>query len=82
MPPSCTIAILNHCVCFLLEGTKQGDPVVMAVYTIATISLILLILEITDNCPHEISKAAAYADDLTEARIVKISSIGGSTCAS
>ena len=43
----------------------------MAVYTIATISLILLILEITDNCPNGISKAAAYADDFTATRTVK-----------
>ena len=35
-------------------GTTQGDPFGMAVYTIATISLILLILEITDNCPNGI----------------------------
>ena len=43
----------------------------MAVYTIATISFILLILEITDNCPNGISKAAAYADDFTAARTFK-----------
>ena len=43
----------------------------MAVYTIATISLILLILEITDNCLNGISKAAAYVDDFTAARTVK-----------
>ena len=39
----------------------------MAVYVIAVIPLILMILEITDSYFEGTSKAAAYADDLTAA---------------
>ena len=47
------------------EGTTQGDPIAMAVYAIAIIPLILMILEITESRENEKTKAAAYADDLT-----------------
>ena len=49
------------------EGTTQGDPVAMAVYAIAIIPFILIILEITESYSEGTSKAAAYADDLTAA---------------
>ena len=45
------------------EGTTQGDPV----YAIASIPLILMILEITESYSEGTSKAAAYADDPTAA---------------
>ena len=57
------------------EGTTQGDPVAKNCYKIAVainiIPLILPVLKITDQYPHGTSKAAAYADDLTAAGIVK-----------
>ena len=49
------------------EGTTQGDSIAMAVYAIAIIPLILIILEITESYSQGTSKAAAYADDLTAA---------------
>ena len=49
------------------EGTTQVAPVAVAVYTIAIIPLILMILEITESYSEGTSKAAAYADDLTAA---------------
>ena len=49
------------------EGTTQGDPVVMAVYTIAIIPLISMILEITESYSEGRSKVAAYEDDLNAA---------------
>ena len=39
----------------------------MAAYAIATIPLILMILEITESCSEGTLKAAAYADDITAA---------------
>jgi len=47
------------------EGTTQGDPISMAVYAIATIPLILMLLEIIMNGPNDSVKEVAYADDLT-----------------
>ena len=49
------------------EGTTQGDHVAMALYQIAIIPLILMILKITESFSEGTSKAAAYPDDLTAA---------------
>ena len=48
-----------------MEGTTQGDPAVMVIYVIAIIPLILILVEIRmlDN---NHTKAAVYANDLTE----------------
>ena len=51
----------------LSEGTTQGDSVAMAVYVIAIIPLLLMILEIIESYSEGTSKAATYADDLTAA---------------
>ena len=53
------------------EGTTQGDPIAMAVYTVAIIPLMLMIMEITANASEEPSKVAAYADDFTAAGTVE-----------
>ena len=55
----------------LSQNTTQSDPVTKAVYAIAVIPLILMILEITDQYLHGTSKAAACADDLTEVGTIK-----------
>ena len=47
------------------EGTTQGDSVAMAVYVIAIIPLMLMILEIIESYSEGTSKAATYIDDLT-----------------
>ena len=49
------------------EGTTQGDPIAMAVYAIAAIPLLLMVLEITDNLPGVRTKSEAYADDFSAA---------------
>ena len=48
------------------EGTTQGDPIAMAVYAIAIIPMILMIVDITSKID-ESTKTAAYADDVTAA---------------
>ena len=48
------------------EGTAQWYPIAMAVYAIAIIPLILMIVEITSHADN-ITKTAAYADDITAA---------------
>ena len=47
------------------EGTTQGDPIAMAIYAIAVIPLMLMILEITNKLPDNRTKIAAYADDFS-----------------
>ena len=48
------------------EGTTQDNPTAMAIYSIAIIPLILMIVDIT--CQDDSStKTAAYADDFTTA---------------
>ena len=44
----------------------------MALYAVAIIPLMLMIIEITANAPEEPSKVAAYADDFTVAFIVNL----------
>ena len=53
------------------EGTTQGDPIAMAVYAVAVIPLLLMVLEITDNLPGVRTKSEAYADDFSAAGIIK-----------
>ena len=48
------------------EGTTQGDPIAMAVYAIAIIPMILMIVDITSKTDDS-TKTAAYADDVTAA---------------
>ena len=48
------------------EGTTQGGPIAMATCAIATIPLLLHLLEFSEK-EHLITKSAAYADDLTAA---------------
>ena len=47
------------------EGTTQGDPIAMAIYAIAVIPLLLMVLEITESRASERTRAAAFADDFT-----------------
>ena len=48
------------------EGTTQGDPIAMAVYAIAIIPMILMIVDITSKIDDS-TKTADYADDATAA---------------
>ena len=63
--------VLGGCEIKSVEGTTQGDPIAMAVYAIAIIPLILMILEITADLPENDTKLAAYADDFTAAGNLK-----------
>ena len=47
-----------------MEGTTQGDPTAMAIYAIAIIPLILMLV-VEANQVDNTTKTAAYADDLT-----------------
>jgi len=47
------------------EGTTQGDPVAMAVYAVAVIPLLLMIIEITSKLPGKQIRTEAYADDFS-----------------
>ena len=46
------------------EGTTQGDLVAMAAYATVAIPMILMIVDITSKID-DLTKAAAYADDVT-----------------
>ena len=47
------------------EGTTQGDPIAMALYALATMPLLLMVLEITAQFPDNSVKMVGYADDFT-----------------
>ena len=49
-----------------MEGITQGDPVVMAIYAIAIVPMILMLVEISLQGNYN-TFTAAYADDLTAA---------------
>ena len=46
------------------EGATQGDHIAMAIYAIAIIPMILMIVDITNKIDDS-RKPAAYADDVT-----------------
>ena len=48
------------------EGTTQGDPIAMVVYSIAIIPMILMIVDISSKIDDS-TKTAACADDVTAA---------------
>ena len=48
------------------EGTTQVDPIAIAIYAIAIITMILMIVDITSKIDDS-TKTAAYADDVTAA---------------
>ena len=43
----------------------KGDPTAMAMYAIATIPLIMILLELTEKFPNKQTKIVAFADDLS-----------------
>ena len=47
------------------EGTTQGEPTVMAIYAIAIIPLIMMLLELTEKFLNKQTKMVAFADDLS-----------------
>ena len=54
------------------EGTTQGEPVAMATYAIATIPLLLMLLDFLEK-EHLSTKSAAYADNITaEGKLSKL----------
>ena len=49
------------------EGTTQGDPAAMAIYAIATIPLLLMLIDQAEQLPRKRNKSVAYTDDFTGA---------------
>ena len=49
------------------EGTTQGDPAGMAIYTIAVIPLLLMLVDQAKQLPGKRTKSVAYAGDFTSA---------------
>ena len=54
-----------------VEGTTQGDPVAMAIYTIAVIPLLLIVLEILASFSNNNVNMDAYAHDFTAGGIIR-----------
>lgn len=50
-----------------IEGTTQGDLAVMEIYAIATVPMILMLVEISLQINYK-TLTAAYADEFTAAR--------------
>ena len=53
------------------EGTTEGDPIAMAVYAIAIIPMILMIVDITSKI-NDSTKTAAYADVTAAGKIIQL----------
>ena len=53
------------------EGTTQGDPAAMAIYAIAIIPLLLMLVDQAEQLPGKRTKSVAYADDFTGAGSIK-----------
>ena len=49
------------------EGTTQRDPAALAIYTIAIIPLLLMLVDQAEQLPRKRTKSVAYANDLTGA---------------
>ena len=53
------------------EGKTQGDPAAMAIYAIAIIPLLLMLVDQAEQLPGKKTKSVAYADDFTGAGSIK-----------
>ena len=49
------------------EGTTQGDPAAMAIYAVAIIPMILMLVDTVSNVPNNKMASVAYADELSAA---------------
>ena len=61
--------IIRDCELKSSESTTQGDPIAMAVYAIAIIPMILMLIETIGS--KKDNKTAAYADDISTVGKVK-----------
>ena len=52
------------------EGTTQRNPIALAIYAIALISLLLMVLKNTESRVSERIRAAAFANDFTASRTI------------